>query len=194
MTTLADFRAGLEPYLVHLGARPFVCAGSPLACRSFVVGLNAATALDHHFSAYWSDETGFDRELFLNHYRRLRKRAGNRPVVEAISRTLGSCIETNLYAVPTRKARELTLADRERPVIEYLFRSIKPRAVFVHSNEPIEYFARQTGCGDFVSQPRQVTWHGHAFWILGRRGPLYTLGLKGGAKYVAELADLANSS
>ena len=57
--TLQQFRADLERYLLNPRARPFVCDGSPLQCRSFIVGLNAATELTQPFDAYWSNVTGF---------------------------------------------------------------------------------------------------------------------------------------
>jgi hypothetical protein len=63
-SALAAFRKGLLDRLSDNHARPFVCHGSPLECRVFVVGLNAATRLDQPFTAFWSDETGFDRDAF----------------------------------------------------------------------------------------------------------------------------------
>jgi hypothetical protein len=187
-TALAEFSSGLKHYLIDPHTRPFVCTGSPLQCRSFIVGLNAATRLREPFWAYWSDETGFDRAKFDSDYSQERRRKGNRPVIEAIGKEIGPCLETNLYAMPTRKAKELTAADREKPIIEYLFRSIKPALVFVHSNEPMRFFATATGCGVITPEGRRARWHGHEFWLAGRSGPLYTLGAAKGTALGASLA------
>jgi hypothetical protein len=121
-------------------ARPFVCTGSPLSCRSFIVGLNAATRLHNPFTSYWSDQEGFDREAFDRDYATARSRKGNRRPIEAISRQLNDCLETNLYAIPTKKARDLTAKDRASPIIEYLIQTIRPKLVFVYSGEPIAFF------------------------------------------------------
>ena len=89
MSDLREFKAGLNPYLeVDCCARPFVCTGSPLECRSFVVGLNVATRLRNPFSSYWSDDTGFDRKRFEDDHREERSRRGNRPRIEAIAKEI----------------------------------------------------------------------------------------------------------
>lgn len=193
MITLREFKDGLKPYLANPYARPFVCTGSPLDCRSFIVGLNAATRLCT-FCSYWLDEKGFNREKFEVDYDRVRQRMGkqkskgNRPVIKAIGEKIGPCLETNLYATPTRQATELTAADRKAPIIEYLFRAIQPKLVFVHSNEPIRFFVEATGCDGFTSEVKRARWQGHEFLLYGRPGPLYTLGTKKGAILGAELA------
>jgi hypothetical protein len=127
---LKEFTRGLEPYVQSIPhARPFVCTGSPLDCRSFIVGRNAATRLLNPFTSYWSDQKGFDRTAFDRDYAEARSRKGDRRVIEVISNQLGDCLETNLYAVPGKKARQLTAKDRESPVIEYLFRAVRPKVV-----------------------------------------------------------------
>lgn len=179
--TLRAFREELLKRLPSPHARPFVCDGSPLACRSFIVGLNAATRLEQPFTSYWSDEAGFLLGQFQHDYNATRSRKGNRPVIEAISASIHPCLETNLYAHPTKKARDLTPEDRKAPIIEFLFLTVRPRLVFAHSNEPIRFFEQATGCSGFTSEVKQVKWHGHEFLLFGRSGPLYTLGPKGGA-------------
>jgi hypothetical protein len=168
---LQAFMAELEPYLsADQYMRPFVCTGSPLECRSFIVGLNAATQLREPFLSYWSDDRGFDRRKFNHDYLVTRRRRGNRPRIEAIAEQLAPCLETNLYATPTSKAKQLTKDDCDAPIISYLFAAIKPAAVFVHSDEPIHFFARQTGCSEFTSAVKQAVWQGHKFWLYGRPG------------------------
>lgn len=173
---LKQFRAELEPYLPSPLARPFVCDGSPLECRSFIVGLNAATELKQPFDTYWSNETGFDRARFDVDYLANRTKRGNRPVIEAISQQIGPCLETNVYAAPTKKARQLTDADRKFSPIKYLFNEIRPKLVFVHSNGPINFFRAATGCAGRPNASQTVTWCGHRFILWEHPGPLFTLG------------------
>jgi hypothetical protein len=176
-TGLAEFRLGLEPYVQDAYARPFVCTGSPLKCRSFIVGLNAATKLPKPFKYYWSDQEGFDREAFERDYAEGRLAEGRPPKsptrlrIEAMSRQLGHCLETNIYATPTPSGSDLTAKDRQLPIIEYLFRAIRPRIVFVYSADPIRFFEGATGCHGFTEKVKRAKWQGHEFLVFGRRGP-----------------------
>jgi hypothetical protein len=191
MSDLRAFKAGLEACLsADPSARPFVCTGSPLECRSFIVGFNAATRLRNPFSSYWSDSTGFDRQKFDADYREMRPRTsrGNRPRIEALAKEIGPCLETNLYAIPSRRAGQLTKDNRRNPIICYLFRAIRPELVFVHSNEPIRFFEEKTGCSGFTFEVKRARWQGHDFWLFGRPGPLYTLRIEDAAACGAKLA------
>jgi len=111
MSDLREFKAGLDARVADPYVRPFVCTGSPLDCRSFIVGINAATRLNT-FSSYWSNIDGLCRKKFEADYDKVRSRRGNRPVIEAIAGKIGPCLETNLYAIPTKKAKQLTNDDR----------------------------------------------------------------------------------
>ena len=175
MPNLSEFKTGLDDYLTDPRARPFVCTGSPMECRSFIVGINAATPLEP-FSCYWSDETGFNRKKFEADYKKVKSRRGNRPVIEAIAAYIKPCLETNLYAIPTKKAKDLTEDDRRHPVICYLFRAIRPELVFVHSKAAIRFFEEETGCRSFTSEVTRTRWQEHDFWLFGRPGVLWTLG------------------
>jgi hypothetical protein len=189
--TLQEFRAGLEAYLAaDRCARPFVCTGSPLDCRSFIVGLNAATRLSNPFLSYCSDSTGFDRHKFNRDYREVRSQAstGNPPRIEAIAKAIAPCLETNLFAIPTRSAKQLTKDDRQNPIICFLFRAIRPELVVAHSNEPIHFFAERTGCAGFTSEVKRARWQGHEFWLFGLARALYTLRIQDAAACGAKLA------
>lgn len=192
---LREFRIGLDACLAaDAHARPFVCTGSPLKCRSFIVGFNAATRLSDPFLSYWSDSTGFDRQKFDIDYCKLRSRTstGNRPRIDAIAKSIGPCLETNLYAIPSRKAKQLTKDYRRNPIICYLFRAIRPELVFVHSNKPISFFEKRTRCTGFTFEVKRASWQGHDFWLYGLRGPLYTLGIEDAAACGQRLAKHLN--
>ncbi len=157
--------------------RPFTCTSSPLSCDVFIVGLNSATTLPKPFWGYWSDETGFDRAQFEADYVGVRKKHGVRPRIERFvqgARPL-ACLETNVFAAPTRKARDLRPEDRDPSIFLYLLRAVRPRAIFVHSDEPIAFFEERTGARGFCEGiPVPATLQGVDFLLLGLRGPLYT--------------------
>ncbi len=174
--TLIGFREGLQQWIgAGCTARPFVCDGSPLACRAFIVGFNAATAMPRPFWHYWDDAAGFRRELFAADYAALGKRKGNRRVIEILSDSLLPCLETNLYPTPTPRARGLADEDRKTDVFEFLFDTIRPRLVFAHSKPVLVWFRERTGLDAIDETPRETSWRGHAFRLAGRSGPLYTM-------------------
>jgi hypothetical protein len=70
------FREGLVERRQGENTRPFICDGSPLRCRLFIVGLNAATILKRPFLDFWSDGGGLDRDAFMMEYLPHAKRAG----------------------------------------------------------------------------------------------------------------------
>lgn len=170
-------------------ARPFVCNGSPYDCRAFIVGINAATRLQH-FADYWSYSSGFDWNKFKSDYQALGKKEGNRRPIEAISRGLGGALETNVCARPSRRPRELTEADWNSSLLPFLFAEIKPKVVFVHATRPIRYWEGVTGIRGVSMVPQKVEWQGHGFWLSGRPGALYTLGTDEAFAYGQQLRDL----
>ena len=155
----------------------------------FIVGLNAATRLTDTFWSYWSDSIGFNRKKFDNDYSEHRSKRGNRPRIEAIAKQIGPCLETNIYAIPTRKARQLSREDRQNPIIGYLFQAIKPDLVFVHSNGPIRFFEEETKCSDFTLEVKRACWQNHDFWLYGRPDALYKSSIEAAATYGMRLAE-----
>ena len=109
---LRRFRKRVERCMRHKDIRPFTCSGSPYCCRIFIVGLNSATRLKPFFETYWSDDSGFLRDRFEEDYQKIRKKRGVRPRIEAFVDGVRPipCLETNLYAVPTKRSSQLKLA------------------------------------------------------------------------------------
>ena len=158
-------------------ARPFTCVGSPLECRIFIVGLNSATQLEQpFFSRYWDDSLGFDRNTFEEDYLSLRNKKGVRPRIEAIAKGASPvpCLETNIYAVPSRKASQFKSSDKNTDIVRYLLKVVRPCGVLVHSKEPIEFFQELVGsseiCGD---SPASVKMYGKPTYVWGLPGPLW---------------------
>lgn len=181
MEALRQFRTAVQALIpqsqIH-SLRPFVCHGSPLDCRVFIVGENPATKLSSPFWQFWSDESGFDKNEWLEEYKKKKKSPGSRRVIQALADQfpLGWCLETNLYSLPAPSANQLQEVDRKSDIFEYLFHRIKPEIVFAHGRKAIGFFERQTAGTGFEDDLVEVDWLGHRFRVHGRPGPLYTLG------------------
>ena len=142
MPNLAQFRTDLSSLMQSEHERPFVCSGSPFSCSVFLVGFNPATRLESSFWSFWNDSQGFDRSRFINEYERLRTVKGVRLRLNAMvpQFPLGSVLETNICSEPTKKATDLKSKDRRTNIFRFLLETIRPRIVFLHSNEPIRFF------------------------------------------------------
>ena len=177
--TLKRFREELEPLMPSPDARPFTCTGSPLECRLFIVGLNSATQLKQDFfGRYWCDDSGFLRDVFEDDYSHKRKKKGTRPRNEVFMKAASPelCLETNIYAVPTKKASQLKREDKNTDIIEYLIKTIRPAGIFVHTKEPIEFFQKISGCNNIAGdEPKLVKIFGQPTQLLGVpvSGPWY---------------------
>ena len=175
--TLKNFREDLEKLMPSPEARPFTCTGSPLECRIFIVGLNPATQLERpFFSRYWDDSRRFDREAFESDYLSVRTKRGVRPRIEALVKGTSPvpCLETDLYATPSKKASYLKSSDKNTDIIEHLLKVIRPRGILVYTKEPIEFFQTLAGsseiCGD---KPSLAKIYGQPTFIRGLPGPLW---------------------
>lgn len=157
---LEDFRIGLQNKLENqVNPRPFVCEGSPLECEVFIVGINPATTLKNDFWAFWSDDGGFNKTKWLEYYiserqlnanpekRRPNRLSNTRQRIEWITESANpvKILETNLFAKATKKAKELTKADKENSVFYFLLETIKPKLIFIHGKKPKEYFEKHYG-------------------------------------------------
>ncbi len=140
--------------------RPFICEGNPFICEIFIVGINAATEMNSDFWSFWSKENGFKKTEWLESYileRKLKplkqnktrrnKLSNTRQRIEWIIQSIKpiKTLETNLFVKATPTADELKSEDRESSVFEYLLEIIKPKILFIHGNEVIEYFEKLYG-------------------------------------------------
>ena len=128
-------------------ARPFVCEGNPFECEIFIVGFNAATEMKSEFSKFWDDAKGYDKKEWLEEYKneipkqRKRKISPTRERINRISEAAKPllCLETNIYAMPTPKAKDLKQLHKSTALFEFLLQEIKPRVVFVHGVKAIRF-------------------------------------------------------
>ncbi|WP_051254381.1 hypothetical protein [Arenibacter latericius] len=153
---LIEFENNLREKLKNYDKpRPLICEGNPLECRIFIVGINAATEMNNDFWSFWSTENGFNKAEWFESYileRKLKPLKPNKTRRNKLSNTRQriewiiestkplKILETNLFVKATPTADELKSEDRESSVFEYLLETIKPKILFIHGNEVIEYF------------------------------------------------------
>lgn len=158
---LLEFENNLNEKLrKYVKLRPFICEGNPLDCEIFIVGINAATEMKSDFWSFWSTENGFKKTEWLESYileRKLKPLKPNKTRRNKLSNTRQriewiidsikpiKTLETNLFVKATPAANELEIEDRESSVFEYLLVTIKPKILFLHGNEVIEYFEKLYG-------------------------------------------------
>lgn len=134
--------------------RPFVCEGSPLDCKAFIVGFNPATAMSADFWNFWSPDQGFDKSAWLAEYledrqrRPLKPGKKHRPIVSNSRRVIDwilqeaspvSILETNIYAAPTEAAADLAVTRRLAEPFDFLIDAIKPAVIVVHGKDAATY-------------------------------------------------------
>ena len=144
---MEEFKSGLAKIVGNpcVGLRPFVCDGSPLDCRVFLVGINPATDMPENFwdARFWNDGSGFDKEKWLVAYRAVRKNAGkseHSPSRDVIGRIVdaarpASCLETNLFSIQALCEDGLQGRKKDTAVFEFLLQEIRPRVVAVFSED-----------------------------------------------------------
>ena len=129
---------------VHLLVR-----ATPYECRIFIVGENPATKMEKPFIAnYWSDCTGFLYCDFYRDYDAQKERKGNRPRLEQFvdGAIPIPCLETNIYATPSRSGESLPEGERDTTLFKFLLREIQPDAIFLFAKASIEYFESRFEC------------------------------------------------
>jgi len=148
--SLQKFREQLQELMTSPDQRPFVCDGTPLDCPVFIVGINATTKLD--FWHFWDDQYGFHKEQWFEAYQTERIEQGKsritptRNKIKILIEELAPhrCLETNLYATTTARARQLEKEDQSTRIFEFLLETIQPKVIYLYGSEPFTYFSRQT--------------------------------------------------
>ena len=145
---LKRFREGLENLMTDEFMRPFACRGDPCKCRIFVVGTNPATKMNKPFLAtYWDDSKGFLYDKFYRDYDAQKPRRGNtaRSCIEKF--VCGAspipCLETNIYATPSKSETTLPEDKKDPTIFEFLLKEIQPDAIFLYRKSAICYFQTQ---------------------------------------------------
>lgn len=170
MANLAKFNKEMQSLMIELNVpnlRPFVCDGSPFECEVFIVGLNPATEMSIDPWKYWSDDYGFQKcrwfreyaETYHEHQRKAGKKritlmSPSRERIECVVRGACpvKCLETNIYAKPSKNKDELKLFlkklscdDQKRLTapFETLLKQVKPKLVVIHGTDAQQHFRQQ---------------------------------------------------
>lgn len=135
---LADFTARLKLLVGDpCSGRPFVCTGSPLACRVFIVGQNPARETAN-FWRYWSDDDGMNRAAWRERYLAKNALSPTRKRIERLADLISApVLETNIWCVEAGSGKHLTRADRSTAVFEMLLEHIRPAVVVAHGSKAI---------------------------------------------------------
>ena len=172
--TLREFRSQLEKIERRLPSPiswPFLCRGSPLKCRIFIVGTNPGAKVEKPFWSFWTDSRGFKRAEFIRELTQLdgglkqtRKTVEN--LVDAAGQKV--TLDTNVYSFWSPRAKYLTAEEKKTDVFEYLLHSIRPRIVLAHGDEAKQFFRKRgiTLMGDRV---RPINLDGLKIELLSRR-------------------------
>lgn len=152
---LSQFESDLENLIGRpTGLRPFVCDGSPLTCRVFIVGINPATDMTSDFWSYWRPGTGFDRGSWFEAYKRDRAReplkqgrtrrnpvSSTRRIIDLVVDAAKPVriLETNLYSVASPAASGLPMSARSTEVFDFLLRAIQPTLIVAHGSDAATY-------------------------------------------------------
>ena len=152
---LQQFQSDLEKLIGNpTDLRPFVCEGSPLECKIFIVGFNPATALKRSFWSFWQPEYGFQKTEWLEVYKQERRDkplppgkkrrnaiSNTRRVIEWITTEAKpmKCLETNIYAKPTPQARDLREQERATQSFDFLLRAIRPQVMLLHGQDAVKH-------------------------------------------------------
>ncbi|QCK84824.1 hypothetical protein E8L99_03010 [Phreatobacter aquaticus] len=127
--------------------RPFVCDGSPLDARVFLVGFNPASEMSADFWDFWVPGYGFDKSRWFAEYKRdratrpLKPGKKSRPavspsrrIIEQIVTGLGrhSCLETNVFTFPSPNEASLEQVHRDVALFRWLVETIRPELLIVH--------------------------------------------------------------
>ncbi|NCB80335.1 MAG: hypothetical protein EOM41_10455 [Bacilli bacterium] len=135
--------------------RPFICDGNPFECSIFITGFNATTEMKAKFDDFWSNESGFNKNKWLQHYiierqakplapnkTRRNKLSATRQRIEWLTEIIhpAKCLETNLYSKATVDAQSLEQSAKTTEVFDFLLDKIQPKLIITHGVDAKEFF------------------------------------------------------
>ena len=126
--------------------RPFVCDGSPLDCKVFLIGNNPATKMSTDFWDFWDSEYGFHKSAWYEAYKadRQGEPKSTSPTRERINRIVENAspvkiLETNIYAAPTKKKADLNLEQQTTEIFTFLLKTIRPQIIVPYGKKAVQY-------------------------------------------------------
>ncbi|WP_099865913.1 hypothetical protein [Pararhizobium haloflavum] len=144
--------------------RPFVCEGSPLDCKIFLVGFNPATELANDFWHFWRPGYGFDKQEWLRSYAATRsvpkpgktRRLAISPTRLRIESFVEGAspvriLETNIFSADSADMQTLHPSRREIAPFHFLLETIMPEVVVAHGKTATAAVEVLKGPWKFVS-------------------------------------------
>ena len=147
---LREFRSNLQKIEKRLPSDiswPFLCDGSPLKCRIFVVGSYPARKIEEPFWGFWDDTHGFKRAKFIKKLEDLtggltRTRRYLEIVVDAAGPS--DTLETNIYPYEKLKAMDSTAEHKRTDAFDYLLHTIRPQIILAYGSEAKKFFRNRS--------------------------------------------------
>lgn len=165
--------------------RPFVCSGSPLACRVFIVGLNPASPMKATFWDFWRPGIGYDKAAWMDAYvaeradrplkpgrTRRRKISPSRAVIECLVDEIdhAMCLETNIYATAAEEFSDLSSGMRDTKPFDYLLATLKPEVIIVHGADAVSHVQSKAPAAVVLAVPHfSRGWSHESARDLGRK-------------------------
>lgn len=151
---LASFAALMKSFIGDPSSgRPFVCSGSPLDCRVFIVGQNPARDTAN-FWKFWSDEAGMDRVRWRQHYLAKGPLSPTRKRIERLAELIDApALETNIWCAEARSGARLSQSARSTAVFEMLLEEIRPAVVIAHGKHASALMAELRPAGQVFTVP-----------------------------------------
>ena len=152
--TLDEFEQKLRKLVSRpTDLRPFICEGSPLDCKVFIVGFNPATPMSSDWWEFWRAGYGYDKAAWFDRYKADRMAAPlkkgktrrqtispSRRVIEAIVKAAAPVrvLETNIYPPPTTEMAGLPKGKRDTELLRFLLKTIQPTMIVTHGKQAAE--------------------------------------------------------
>jgi len=180
MLTLEDLDKRIRKLPEHNEVRPFLCEGSPIGCKIFLIGINPSTPIS--FWPYWSLEYGCKKKEWLNqtrlHYN--YRLPPTRKRIEMLFDILSPyrCLETNIYYMRSQELQLLAREKRDPQFCYYLIEKIAPKIIFVHGNEAIKHLEKLAETNLAKGQFKSVKLFGNSTTIYSRNHLSYQCSYK----------------
>ena len=135
--------------------RPFASRSpDPRDCRVMVVGINPAKPLDFWDGGVWNSRAGFDWQAFVSEYPSSRSRTRGMLEHFACGCFPHLVLESNVYAVPSKRLKDLDRDDRNPEPFRFLVREIPLAALVVHGKPARTEAIRALGLQNVVLDGR----------------------------------------
>ena len=169
MDPLAKFAFDLAELIGRpTSLRPFVCEGSPLTCKVFIVGLNPASTSSTDFWEFWKPGYGFDKRAWCSAYLRDLQAAPLKPgrtrrnpisntrkIMDLVIAAAhpARCLETNIYAAASEESSDLPEERRDTAPFDFLLRTIRPRLIVAHGKDAVAHIAHLAPKATVIESP-----------------------------------------